>query len=225
MADGTGMIFIVLLFGWQVRSWRLCWIPVINTAICLILAEGLVYPLSKYGLIILPSYVPNVCLFLSIALSVDYSFFHLSRFQEVRREGKNLEDAVEEMVRTAGRVVLVSGVVLLFTWLALAAFPAFGTDSLGYCSAITIFCCILVNVIMNPAIILACPNYYGKTAQDPWHCCRRRKADEADEARSPDAEVADAERPLAASNDDANADADAAVVKNCYGSVAASLTK
>eukprot|EP00930_Biecheleria_cincta_P037652 TRINITY_DN25869_c0_g1_i1.p1 TRINITY_DN25869_c0_g1~~TRINITY_DN25869_c0_g1_i1.p1 ORF type:complete len:832 (+),score=129.19 TRINITY_DN25869_c0_g1_i1:48-2498(+) len=172
-SDGTGIIFIVLLFGWQVRSWRLCWIPVINTIICLLMAQGLIYPLSSSGLILLPSYVPNVCLFLSIALSVDYSFFHLSRFQEVKRQGGDLEMAVKEMVTTAGRVVLVSGVVLLFCWLALAAFPVFGTNTLGYCSAITIFSCITVNLIMNPAMIMAFPKFFDNTKQDAWHCCRR----------------------------------------------------
>lgn len=173
-SDGTGCIFIVLLFGWQVRSWRLCWIPVLNTIICLLMAQGLIYPLSHSGLITLPSYVPNVCLFLSIALSVDYSFFHLSRFQEMRKEGMELQASVVEMVTSAGRVVLVSGVVLMFCWLALAAFPVFGTDTLGYCSAITIFCCITVNIIMNPVMILTFPKFFGKTSQDPWHCCRRR---------------------------------------------------
>jgi uncharacterized membrane protein YdfJ with MMPL/SSD domain len=175
-SDGTGMILIVFLFGWQVRSWRLCWIPVVNTILSLLMAQGLIYPLSASGIITLPSYVPNVCLFLSIALSVDYSFFHLSRFQEVRREGKNLEESVMEMVMTGGRVVLVSGVVLLFCWLALAAFPVFGTNTLGYCSAITIFSCITINLIMNPAMILVCPKFFGNTRQDPWHCCRCRRS-------------------------------------------------
>lgn len=86
-------------------------------------------------------------------------------------------EAVEEMVRTAGRVVLVSGVVLLFTWLALAAFPVFGTDTLGYCSAITMFTCIVVNVSMNPALMLAFPTFFAKAAQDPWRCCRYRRRD------------------------------------------------
>mmetsp|Transcript_10309 Transcript_10309/g.23274 ORF Transcript_10309/g.23274 Transcript_10309/m.23274 type:complete len:802 (-) Transcript_10309:95-2500(-) len=206
-SDGTGMIFIVLLFGWQVRSWRLCWIPVINTIICLLMAQGLIYPLSKSGVIVLPSYVPNVCLFLSIALSVDYSFFHLSRFQEVRREGKDLQDAVEEMVTAAGRVVLVSGVVLLFCWLALAAFPVFGTNTLGYCSAITIFCCISVNLLMNPAMILAFPTFFGKASQDPWHCCRRRRTSDGEAAGAPLVE-----------------DLDGAESKGCYAAIGRAAT-
>jgi len=162
MADGIAVIFIGLLFGWQVQSWRLTLIPLVNTLLCLVLTNGLIYPLSASGAITLPSHVPSVCLFLCIALSVDYSFFHLSRFQEVRQAGKGFDDSVGEMVTTAGRVVLVSGVVLLFTWLALAAFPVFGVDSLGYCSAITIFACIAVNLVMNPALLVACPQFYGR---------------------------------------------------------------
>lgn len=209
MADGTGMILIVLLFGWQVRSWRLTLVPVFNTVLCLFITEGLVYALSKPGIIVLPSFVPNVCLFLSIALSVDYSFFHLSRFQEVRKEGNDVVESVEEMVRTAGRVVLVSGVVLLFTWLALVAFPVFGVNSLGYCSAITIFVCIFVNMLMNPAIILAFPVFFSRAAQDPWHCCRRRQA----------SDVVITAAPLTGeslSNDE---------TKNCYGAVAKCIVK
>mmetsp|Transcript_123010 Transcript_123010/g.359035 ORF Transcript_123010/g.359035 Transcript_123010/m.359035 type:complete len:831 (-) Transcript_123010:72-2564(-) len=208
MADGTGMLFIVLLFGWQVRSWRLTLIPVFNTLLCLMLAQGMVYPLSASGVITLPSYVPNVCLFLSIALSVDYSFFHLSRFQEVRMQGHDLVPAVEEMVMTAGRVVLVSGIVLLFTWLALAAFPVFGVDALGYCSAITIFSCIAVNLMMNPALVLAFPSFFSRAAQDPWHCCRRRRLASAEPGR-----------PLAGDS------VERRTRKNCYGSLADPLTR
>jgi len=64
---------------------------------------------------------------------------------------------------------------LLFTWLALAAFPVFGTDSLGYCSAITIFTCISVNLAMNPAMIFAFPIFFDRAGQDPWRCCRKRR--------------------------------------------------
>jgi len=204
ITDGTGFIFIILLFGWQVGSWRLTLIPSFNTGCVLLITEALIYPLSASGAITLPSYVTSVCLFLSIALSVDYSFFHLSRFQELRKEGATLEEAVEAMVRTAGRVVLVSGVVLLFTWLALAFFPVFGTNTLGYCSAITIFVCILVNLTMNPAIIFAFPNFFGRTALDPWRCCRCRGRAPVDQA------------PLTAVED---------VTKNCYGSVARAIVK
>mmetsp|Transcript_8900 Transcript_8900/g.18779 ORF Transcript_8900/g.18779 Transcript_8900/m.18779 type:complete len:808 (-) Transcript_8900:284-2707(-) len=209
MTDGIGTIFIVLLFGWQVRSWRLTLIPVFNTILCLAITLALVYPLSKSGAIQLPSYVPSVCLFLSIALSVDYSFFHLSRFQEVRRNGLGLEDAVEEMVTTAGRVVLVSGVVLLFTWLALAAFPVFGTDTLGYCASISIFVCISVNLTLNPALVLLFPKFFGNAAQDPWHCCRRRRAVAEEEIQGGQSLVA----PTVEAK------------MNCYGKVASLIVK
>merc|ERR1719421_1270961 len=51
MVDGMGMMLIVLLFGWQVRSWRLTLIPIFNTIVCLVVASGLVYPLAKSGTI------------------------------------------------------------------------------------------------------------------------------------------------------------------------------
>jgi uncharacterized membrane protein YdfJ with MMPL/SSD domain len=215
MADGTGMIFIVLLFGWQVRSWRLTLVPIFNTILCLLITEGLIYPLSASATITLPSFVPNVCLFLCIALSVDYSFFHLSRFQESRRAGTPFAEAVEDMVTTAGRVVLVSGVVLLFTWLALAAFPVFGTDSLGYCSSVTIFVCITVNLVMNPALALACPGFFSCAAQDAWHCCRRRRRVEA----------AESGRPFTGEDPREAAIERGAAGKNCYGAMATKLTR
>jgi hypothetical protein len=179
MAENIGMLFIVLLFGWQIRSWRLVLIPMLNTMICLVVTDAILFAMSKAGMILLPSYVPNVCLFLAIALSVDYSFFHLSRFQEVRQKGESFIMAVHQMVATGGRVVLVSGIVLMFCWLALAAFPVFGTDSLGYSASITIFVCITVNVIMNPALILAFHQFFSNAANDPWRCCRRRQRGDA----------------------------------------------
>eukprot|EP00440_Ansanella_granifera_P062850 gb/GFBE01068151.1/.p1 GENE.gb/GFBE01068151.1/~~gb/GFBE01068151.1/.p1 ORF type:complete len:824 (+),score=193.95 gb/GFBE01068151.1/:1-2472(+) len=213
MADGNGMILIVILFGWQVRSWRLTLIPVINTIICLIVARALVYPLANAGLIVLPSYVPNVVLFLAIALSVDYSFFHLSRFQEVRREGGDYKTAVEQMVTTGGRVVLVSGVVLMFCWLALAAFPVFGTNTLGYCASITILVCILANLVMNPALVLVFESYFSRAGQNACRCCCRRRRDVS---------VSENGNPLVSEVSQESPPKD--VTKNCYGRIATFVT-
>eukprot|EP00931_Biecheleriopsis_adriatica_P118084 TRINITY_DN93551_c0_g1_i1.p1 TRINITY_DN93551_c0_g1~~TRINITY_DN93551_c0_g1_i1.p1 ORF type:complete len:835 (+),score=189.98 TRINITY_DN93551_c0_g1_i1:44-2548(+) len=212
MADGNGMIFIVLLFGWQVRSWRLTLIPVVNTIICLIVARALVYPLAQAGIIVLPSYVPNVVLFLAIALSVDYSFFHLSRFQEVRRADGDFKEAVEEMVTTGGRVVLVSGVVLMFCWLALAAFPVFGTDTLGYCASITIAVCIIVNLLLNPALVLVFEGFFSRAGQDACRCCCRRRSSAVSERGNPlVSEVSEGSGEKQTSN-------------NCYGRIASCAT-
>mmetsp|Transcript_1774 Transcript_1774/g.3974 ORF Transcript_1774/g.3974 Transcript_1774/m.3974 type:complete len:822 (+) Transcript_1774:101-2566(+) len=210
MADGIGIIVIIILFGWRTGSWRLTLIPAINTGCCLFLAEALCLPLVKSGAIILPSFVPNVCLFLCIALSVDYSFFHLSRYQELRKMQNELKDAVLGMVLSAGRVVLVSGAILVVTWLALGAFPVFGVDALGFCASITIFSCILVNMIMNPAMILAFPKFFAKAAQDPCRRCQRRRSNDQQ----------DDEPPLNSPPEDP-----LEVTKNMYGRIAKHVTK
>ena len=38
-----------------------------------------------------PSYEPNIMLFLCLALSIDYSFFLLTRFQEERERGEDIK--------------------------------------------------------------------------------------------------------------------------------------
>ena len=104
-------------------------------------------------------------LFLCLALSIDYSFFLLTRWQEERqKKGSSPREALETSLTHSGATILVSGGVLVITWLALAFFPIYGLDSVGYCSAVTVFGCIMSNLILLPASLLSFPAFFSRAS-------------------------------------------------------------
>lgn len=111
-------------------------------------------------------------LFLCLAFSIDYSFFMLTRFQEERfKFGRSISDAVRVMIRTSGSIVMVSGMLLVITWLALGFFPVNGLDSVGYCSAVAVGACLLSNLIIAPSMLLSFPVFFSNTGGSPCSCC------------------------------------------------------
>jgi RND superfamily putative drug exporter len=178
MVDGIGLPFIAILFAVMVGSWRLTLLPFVNVGICLMVSYAACDALlASFTSLLLTEYVPKVGLFLCLALSIDYSFFLLSRFQESRTDDRaaSMDAHVAAMIRGAGHVLVVSGVVLLLSWSALAAFPAFGTDTLGYVAAITVAVCIVINLVVTPLTLLSFPAFFGR-ASLRLGCCRASQA-------------------------------------------------
>lgn len=62
--------------------------------------------------------------------------------------------AASSMMRHSGEIVMTSGSILVVTWLALGFFPVYGLDAIGYCSAITVFLCMVLNLVLTPALLM-----------------------------------------------------------------------
>merc|ERR1719498_285241 len=129
IADGSGLPFIVIIFWLQVGSFRLLLIPGIALACSLIISYGLGGLIATNSALKIPSYQPNIMLFLCLALSIDYSFFLLTRFQEEREScGADFHEALSRSLTYSGETILLSGGVLIIQWLALALFPVYNLD-------------------------------------------------------------------------------------------------
>jgi RND superfamily putative drug exporter len=181
MVDGIGLPFIAILFAAMVGSWRLTLLPFLNVGCCLMVSYAACNALLASTSLVMPEYVPKVGLFLCLALSIDYSFFLLTRFQESRADGSALAmyTHVKAMVEGAGHVLVVSGVVLLMSWSALAAFPTFGTDTLGYVAAVTVAVCIVMNLVLTPLALLSFPAFFDRATLSLRCCCRATQPEAA----------------------------------------------
>ena len=160
IADGSGLPFIVVIFWAQVGSFRLLLLPGLALACSLILSYGFGALIAANTALSIPSYQPNIMLFLCLALSIDYSFFLLTRLQEERKKGEAYEAAVWTSFKQSGETIVVSGSILVVTWCALCFFPVYGLDAIGYCSAITVAVCMLVNLLITPSALLAFPSFF-----------------------------------------------------------------
>eukprot|EP00301_Raphidiophrys_heterophryoidea_P003279 c11488_g1_i4.p1 GENE.c11488_g1_i4~~c11488_g1_i4.p1 ORF type:complete len:892 (+),score=217.63 c11488_g1_i4:1-2676(+) len=196
VTDGSGLPVIAIIFWYEVGSFRLLLIPGIALGCALMVSWAIGNSLAVHSNIKIPSYEPNIMLFLCMAMSIDYSFFLLTRFQEERRvRNADVQTAVVSMLLNSGSIVLVSGSILVVTWLALCFFPVYGLDAVGYCSAIAVLMCIVMNLLLCPSLLLTFPNFFGRAAftirDDLSSCCACfRKSTDIDDYSSINKDVA-----------------------------------
>lgn len=171
IADGSGLPAIIVLFWYMVGSPRLLLPTGIAVASSLIssYATGNLFVLAGISV---PMYEPNIMLFLCLALSIDYSFFLLTRFQEERESrGADFNEALSRSLTHSGATIMLSGGVLIIQWLALALFPVYNLDAVGYCSAVTVLFCILSNLIILPSLMLTFREFFSKASFDMSKSC------------------------------------------------------
>eukprot|EP01084_Bolivina_argentea_P142653 250596_1 len=152
------LIFMIMIY--MIGSWKLVVLPGACLGMTIVISFGIFYPFSLSLLQINPM-APSIMMFLSMALSIDYSMFLLSRFSSELRQGKSVDESVRIMLRYSAHVVILSGTILIICYIAIIIFPISGMETVGYGAAISIFCCMIINITMTASSILAFPNYYG----------------------------------------------------------------
>ena len=73
----------------------------------------------------------------SLALSIDYSLFLLTRFNEEMGNGVSVETAVTTMLATQGHTVLVSGSTLCLCFLCMLMIPVSTISTMGVGAAVS----------------------------------------------------------------------------------------
>eukprot|EP00928_Gymnodinium_smaydae_P045546 TRINITY_DN30354_c0_g1_i1.p1 TRINITY_DN30354_c0_g1~~TRINITY_DN30354_c0_g1_i1.p1 ORF type:complete len:909 (-),score=96.62 TRINITY_DN30354_c0_g1_i1:280-2952(-) len=161
----------LLILGLRVRSWRLTLLTLTNVGMSAGISFSLFLPVAKYAIDISPL-VPSVMVFLSIALSIDYSLFLFTRFSEEVRRGKQVFDALVPMLVYSGEVVCLSGSVLILCYLGVLFFPGKGISSIGLGASLSIFMAMLSNLTLSPCVIAAFPTFFtaGLEPGTTGHC-------------------------------------------------------
>lgn len=72
ISDGSGIVPIVFIFWYMVGSWRLMLVPALAVASALIASYAIGGALITHAGVSVPSYEPDIMLFLSLGLSIDY---------------------------------------------------------------------------------------------------------------------------------------------------------
>merc|ERR1719265_1478524 len=94
--------------------------------------------------------------FFTIALSVDYSLFLLSRYADERRAGATYRPALEEMVQHSGAVVLINGSIISSASLSGVCLPG-GFQGVALATSVACVACMLWNLLVLPSIIGCVP--------------------------------------------------------------------
>eukprot|EP01084_Bolivina_argentea_P071588 130105_1 len=77
------IIFIFMIY--MIGSWKLVALPAASLGMVILISFGIFYPFAIYYIEVNPM-APSIMMFLSMALSIDYSMFLLSRFAEERKK-------------------------------------------------------------------------------------------------------------------------------------------
>lgn len=143
-----------LILASALRSARMLLLALIPMPIEIIVAFGLMYFVSLKTVVLLHALM--MMLMLCTSLSFDYALFTLTRYAEERASGANVEDSILTVISQSGRVVVVSGVVLVISWAAMLGLPPpFNGFCVSACTMIIV--CVLVQLTFTPSLLAILP--------------------------------------------------------------------
>ena len=96
----------------------------------------------------------NLTTAMGLALAIDYTLLMVSRYRDELAEGAGREQAVVTTMRTAGRTVLFSAVIVALCMAVLVLFPMNFLRSFAYAGVATVAFAALAAVIVTPAAIM-----------------------------------------------------------------------
>ena len=109
---------------------------------------------------------------LTIAMSIDYSLFLLSRYSDEIGRGRPLFAAVDTMLRFAGHTILVSGGTLVCCFLGMLFFPMAMLQAVGIGASVALLVALLVNLTLTPALLFAFGRVFARCHDG--RCCARK---------------------------------------------------
>jgi RND superfamily putative drug exporter len=99
-------------------------------------------------------YALNLTTGMGLGLGIDYALLMVNRFREELHHGKNVEDAIITMLKTAGKTVFYSGLTVLVTLFSLTFFPLGFLKSFGY-AGVSVVALAVVGALFGLPPILA----------------------------------------------------------------------
>jgi putative drug exporter of the RND superfamily len=98
-------------------------------------------------------YVTSVATMLGLALAIDYSLFLVSRFREELRRGREVGEAVQVAVATAGKAVTFSGIAVAIGLLGLLFFASSAISSIGIAGSLVVLSSVVFGLTFLPALL------------------------------------------------------------------------
>jgi uncharacterized membrane protein YdfJ with MMPL/SSD domain len=99
---------------------------------------------------------------IGLGIAIDYGLFVVSRFREEIAEGYDTETAVRRAVRTAGRTVMFSSVLIVASAAGLLLFPQGFLRSLTY----AMIASVMLSAILSITVLPACLGLLGRHVDD-----------------------------------------------------------
>ena len=95
----------------------------------------------------------QIVLLMGLAAGIDYTLFLFTRFRAEREQGRTPADAAAVASHTAGKAVMIAGVITVFALLGMFFIGHIVFDSIGIAAVLTIFMVMLMALTLTPALL------------------------------------------------------------------------
>lgn len=169
LMDGVAFPIALMMLAYVLKSVRLLIIPIINIATSIMTAFLIMYPVAlNYNVV---SFAPSVMMSATIAMSIDYSLFLLTRYREELQRGRSNDESILFTLWSAGHTITVSGTTLALCFFGLMFFPVSILRTPGLGTGIAIIITLVVNLTLTPAILFTFDSFFMRCTE-PW--CRKK---------------------------------------------------
>jgi len=169
--DSISLPVALVVFILIMRSLSVAIIPIVSVAASIALSFSLMYPIAK--LMDIPSFAPAVMMSITIAMSIDYCLFLLTRFHEELSNRNPPMTAARNMLRYSGETIAKSGSVFLVCLASLIAFPLNVIVATGVAACVALASTMIVSLTLIPAIVCIGLNFFAVRGIIP--CIQRNR--------------------------------------------------
>jgi len=153
-----------LVLAYLVRRARLLIVPLISLVVSFVAACMMVLPVAS-KMTLSPDVPPSI-LSVTMALSLDYSLFILSRFNENVARRLSLQSNIDIIVSQTGYTITVSALLIAIAFFGATSLPEANLRGAGVGLGITTLTNLIVNISLTPALLLL----YGDWFIRPLPC-------------------------------------------------------
>ncbi len=140
-------IVLLIAFGSLVAAG----LPLVTAAFGVGMGGALVGVLA--AVVDVPDWTTAVSSLIGIGVGIDYSLLIVTRFRSALKDGKGVPDAIVEAVRTAGRSVLIAGVIVLIAVLGLCVMGVSYLYGVALATSLTVLLVMAASLTLTPALL------------------------------------------------------------------------
>ena len=153
--SAVAVVIVILLITY--RSPVLWLLPVISSAVALIIAEAVIYLLAAHAGLVVNAQSQGILEVLVFGASTDYALLIVARYREELRRHDRRHAAMAEALRRAGPAIIASAATVVLALLTLFAAELNSTKDLGPVLAIGVAVGMFVMITLLPALLVTFP--------------------------------------------------------------------
>ena len=153
--SAVAVVIVILLITY--RSPVLWLLPVISSAVALIIAQAVIYLLAAHAGLTVNGLSAGILEVLVFGASTDYALLIVARYREELRRHDRRHPAMAEALRRAGPAIIASAATVVVALLTLSVAELNSTASLGPVLAIGVAVGMFVMITLLPALLVTFP--------------------------------------------------------------------